>query len=304
MTLTIGFAGLGMMGLPMVENLANWGGANVVAFDRDARARDRVAALETHGNTLSTSGTLDDLKTCDVVITMLPNSAITSRVIEGSSEERGLAQVLRSGATIIDMGSSDPTETLRLAPILREAGIGFVDAPVSGAVAKARTGTLAIMVGTDEATFARVEPILRHMGSTMIRTGETGSAHAMKALNNYVYAAGLLAASEALLIVERMKLDPSIFADVLNASSGRNVASETKLRQFIIPRDFSAGFALALQSKDLATAARLQAVTGVEAPLLSLCDGFWKSALETAEPGADNTTIYRHVADRSGTADA
>jgi 3-hydroxyisobutyrate dehydrogenase len=135
--------------------------------------------------------------------------------------------------------------------------------------------------------------------ATAPETGAVGSAHAMKALNNYVYAAGLLAVSEAVLIAERMQLDPAIFADVLNASSGRNVASETKLKQFIIPRDFAGGFAMALQAKDIATATRLQAVTGVDAPLLALCDGFWKDALAQAEPGADNTAIYCHVAARS-----
>ncbi|MEN5081992.1 NAD(P)-dependent oxidoreductase [Bosea sp. TWI1241] len=299
MTTTIGFIGLGMMGLPMVENLANRGEAQVVAFDRDPKALERLAALPGYGTTLSHCGRIEDLAGCDVVITMLPNSAITSRVIAGEPGAPGLAQILRAGATVIDMGSSDPTETLRLAPILAEAGIGFVDAPVSGAVAKARTGTLAIMAGTDEATCARIEPILSRMGATLIRTGAVGSAHAMKALNNYVYAAGLLAVSEAVLIAERMQLDPAIFADVLNASSGRNVASETKLKQFIIPRDFAGGFAMALQAKDIATATRLQAVTGVDAPLLALCDGFWKEALAQAEPGADNTAIYRHVAARS-----
>ena len=136
------------------------------------------------------------------------------------------------------------------------------------------------------------------MGATLIRTGAIGSAHAMKALNNYVYAAGLLAVSEALAIAERMELDPGIFADVLNASSGRNVASETKLKQFIIPRDFAGGFALALQAKDIATAAKLQGVTGVDGRLLRLCDSVWKEAVDEAEPGADNTSIYRHVARR------
>ena len=299
MTTTIGFIGLGMMGRPMVENLASRDGLAVIAFDRAPAALAALASLPSYGNALSTSSRLEDLAGCDVVITMLPNSAITSRVIEGADDEPGLVRILRRGSTIIDMGSSDPTETIRLAPVLAAAGIGFVDAPVSGAVAKARAGTLAIMAGTDEATFARIEPILARMGATLIRTGAIGSAHAMKALNNYVYAAGLLAVSEALAIAERMELDPGIFADVLNASSGRNVASETKLKQFIIPRDFAGGFALALQAKDIATAAKLQEVTGVDGQLLQLCDSVWKQAVDEAEPGADNTSIYRHVARRT-----
>ncbi|MEZ2410713.1 NAD(P)-dependent oxidoreductase [Bosea sp. RCC_152_1] len=295
----IGFVGLGMMGFPMVENLAGGGEAEVLAFDRDRGALVRLSTLPSYGDTLSACEDLAALARCDVVITMLPNSAITSRIIEGGGGETGLSGILARGATIVDMGSSDPMETLRLAPLLEAAGIAFVDAPVSGAVAKARAGTLAIMAGADDDTFARVEPILSRMGSTLIRCGAVGSAHAMKTLNNYVYAAGLLAVSEALAIAERLNLDASIFADVLNASSGRNVASETKLKQFIIPRDFAGGFALALQAKDLATATKLKEVTGLDAQLLGLCDAVWRRALEQAEPGADNTTIYQHVARRT-----
>ena len=129
MTTTIGFIGLGMMGRPMVENLASRDGLAVIAFDRAPAALEALTSLPSYGNALSTSTRLEDLAGCDVVITMLPNSAITSRVIEGADDEPGLVRILRRGSTIIDMGSSDPTETIRLAPVLAAAGIGFVDAP-------------------------------------------------------------------------------------------------------------------------------------------------------------------------------
>ena len=105
------------------------------------------------------------------------------------------------------------------------------------------------MAGGDAADLERARPLLSRMGATLIPTGAVGSAHAMKALNNYVYAAGLLAASEALLIARRMGLDLDVFTDVLNASSGRNVATETKLRQFIVPGSYAGGFALALMAR-------------------------------------------------------
>ena len=295
MMLKLGFVGLGMMGLPMLENLAGAQGLSILAHDRDPRRLDRLKAHPAWGHTLQPAASLADLADCAVVVTMLPNSAVTNAVIEGADGEPGLAALLPRGATLIDMGSSNPAETLRLAPRLREAGITLIDAPVSGAVAKAANGTLAIMAGGGAADLERVRPILSRMGATLIHTGAVGSAHAMKALNNYVYAAGLLAASEAMLIARGMDLDPDVFTQVLNASSGRNVATETKLAQFIVPRTFNGGFALALMAKDLRTADSLQALGGIPAPLLSLCADTWRHAQEALPASADNTEIYRYL---------
>lgn len=293
MTLKIGFVGLGMMGLPMLENLAR-GEENfeILAHDRDPARLKRLAQHPAWNRTLRPAADLRALAACDVVITMLPDSAVTNAVIEG---EHGLAGVMRAGSVLLDMGSSNPAETLRLAPLLREAGVTLIDAPVSGAVAKAANGTLAIMIGADADGLERVRPVLARMGASLIHTGKVGSAHAMKALNNYVYAAGLLAASEALTIARRMDLDLDVFTEVLNASSGRNVATETKLRQFIVPGTYNGGFALALMAKDLRTADSLQALAGVSASQLSLCTALWQRALEAMPAGVDNTEIHRYL---------
>lgn len=291
----IGFIGLGMMGLPMLENLATAPDLQILAFDTAAAPFATLASHAAWGDTLHRADTLAELAECAIVITMLPNSPITNLVIAGDAHHRGLVDILAGGATIVDMGSSNPGDTRKLADTLAARGIALVDAPVSGAVAKARAGTLAIMAGGDPAHVAAVRPLLEYMGDTLIETGAVGSAHAMKALNNYVYAAGLLAASEAMLIAQRMDLNAEIFARVLNASSGRNVATETKLTQFIIPRTFNAGFALRLQAKDLATAAGLQTLADVEAPQLTLCATLWKQAIETLDPRADNTEIIRYL---------
>jgi 3-hydroxyisobutyrate dehydrogenase len=292
MTRKIGFVGLGMMGLPMVENLATAApelDATLLAFDTADAPFGVLAGNPSWGRQLDRAATLAALTNCEIVITMLPNSAITIQVLDA------LRGVLARGAIIIDMGSSDPAETQRQALVLAEANIALVDAPVSGAVAKARAGTLAIMAGGDDAAVDAVRPLLESMGSALIRTGAVGSAHAMKSLNNYVYAAGLLATSEAVLIAQSMGLDLEVLADVLNASSGRNVATETKLRQFILPRTFNAGFALRLQAKDLATASSLQALADVDAPQLSLCARLWEEAAKAMPQQADNTEIARFL---------
>lgn len=294
----IGFVGLGMMGLPMLENLAKAPGFELLALDMNDAP---FAALSQHpawGRSLHRAASLADLAQCEVVITMLPNSKITNAVIRGEGDSAGLATVLHRGAQVIDMGSSNPGDTLQLGEILAEAGITLTDAPVSGAVAKARTGELSIMVGTDAAGLEALRPILLTMGKVLISTGKLGSAHAMKALNNYVYAAGLLAVSEALTIAQAMDLDLAVLSDVLNASSGRNVASETKVKQFILPGTYAGGFALRLQAKDLATADALQALTGRDAPQLTLCAGLWTEAAAALPASADNTEIHRFIAAR------
>ncbi len=296
----VGFVGLGMMGLPMVEHLAASAGIEVRVHDQSTA---RIDLLRTHpawGHGLQAVDSLSGLAGCDVVITMLPNSIITDAVVLGDTKSPGLCSVLKAPTVVVDMGSSNPVRTRELAQRLAESGVTLLDAPVSGSVAKARSGTLSIMVGGPEAAYERVRAVLQTMGSQLIRTGEVASAHAMKALNNYVYAAGLLATSEALLVARRMGLDLDAFAEVLNASSGRNVATETKLRQFLISREFNGGFALGLQAKDLATARGLQQATGVNAPQMNLCAELWQEAVNELEKGADNTAIVRLLERRSG----
>lgn len=286
----VGFVGLGRMGAPMVRHLAARG-LPVKAFDSDHR---RLAALVAEvGGTLAGVDSLAQLGDCQAVITMLPNSRVTNLVVADADE--ALLRVLPAGAVVIDMGSSDPVETRRLQELLAAAHIELVDAPVSGSVAKAETGQLSIMVGAEDELLERVLPLLRIMGSTILPTGGVSSAHAMKALNNYVYAAGLLAASEALLAAQTLGLDVDTFVDILNASSGRNVATETKLRQFILSGSYSGGFALPLQAKDLVTAKRLGETAGLKLNQLSLVESLWAEAAAALPVETDNTEIFRYL---------
>lgn len=294
----IGFIGLGTMGLPMLANLAKDGQLAIHAYDTSEAPFVVLKKEPSFGRTLFRAEALAAFRQCTVVITMLPNSCVTNAVILGDAGGAGLAHLMPRGSSIIDMGSSDPAETLRLVPILSERGIRLIDAPVSGAAAKARTGELSIMVGGDAACVNELRPILSRMGRQLIATGKPGAAHAMKALNNYVYAAGLLAAAEAVALTEKMELDTTILAEVLNASSGRNVATETKLKQFILPRHYAGGFALSLQAKDLAIAAGLQRLTGIETPQLGLCAALWADAVRNLPEDADNTAIHRFILER------
>lgn len=127
----------------------------------------------------------------------------------------------------------------------------------------------------------------------------------MKALNNYVSAAGLVAAAEAILVGRCFGLDPETIVDVLNASTGRNNSTEKKMKQQVISGEFASGFSLALMTKDLHTAAEIARHAGIAAPLAGVCEDLWAEADMKLGAGADHTEIYRFLAELpSGEEDA
>jgi 3-hydroxyisobutyrate dehydrogenase len=290
----VGFIGLGMMGLPMARSLLRHGRA-LLACDPNPAAREALAQEAEAGAVRFAAAPADVAEGAETIILVLPDSKVVAHVVEGPS---GLLPALRPGHLVVDMGSSLPAETRRLAAAASGRGAAFIDAPVSGGVAKAREGTLAIMLGGEDAPCARAEPLLREMGAAPIRTGPVGSAHAMKALNNYVYAAGLLAAAEAVHMAAALGLDTGIFTDVLNASSGRNVATETKLKSDVLTGRYAAGFQLGLMRKDLETAGAIADETGFDAPSLSLCRSLWTQAVAKLGPRVDNLEIHRFLGAR------
>lgn len=289
----IGFIGIGTMGAPMVRCLANAGHALMV-YDIDTAAARAIAAEigAQQADSLRAVATA-----CDVIILMLPNSAIVQQVV-GASE--GLAPHLGRGRIVVDMSSSDPMETRRIGADLAAQGVTLLDAPVSGGLRKAIAGTLAILLGGDDDTaLAKVTPVLTAMGQ-VLRTGALGSGHATKALNNYVSAAGLAAACEAVIVGRAFGLTPEVLVDAINASTGRNNSTENKLKQFILNDRFAdAGFALDLMAKDVALAASLGDAMGQNLSGLHAARTLWADAQQALGQGADHTEIYRYLAARS-----
>jgi 3-hydroxyisobutyrate dehydrogenase len=168
-----------------------------------------------------------------------------------------------------------------------------VDAPVSGGVSRAKTGTLAIMTGGDDADIDRVEPVMRAMGSVIHRVGPLGAGQAMKSLNNLVSAGGFLIGIEALLIGQRFGLDPERMVDVLNASTGANNSTDKKFKQFVLSRRFDSGFGLDLMVKDLGIALDLARETGTTSPFSGLCRELAQAAAAVLGPGQDHTAFAR-----------
>ncbi|MBN8956299.1 MAG: NAD(P)-dependent oxidoreductase [Rhizobiales bacterium] len=281
---SIAVIGLGNMGVPMSACLVR-AGFKVSGFDQSEAARTRFKEA---GGTPAASAE-DAVKNAEVVITLLPDGKIVKAVLEK------LKPALKPGAIIIEMSSSEPLGTAELGKDFISVGHGFIDAPISGGVRKATDGTLAIMVGGEAATIDRVEAILGAMGKSIFRTGKLGSGHAIKALNNYVSAAGLIAAVEATMIAEKFGLDVELVADIFNASTGRNNTTEVKLKPFIISKKFNAGFPLKLMAKDVRTADGLARALEVSTPFADLCSELWDGAAKNLDDAADHTAIGLHI---------
>lgn len=283
----VGFIGIGKMGLPMATRIAAQG-YPLHAYDASADALKALSAV----SGVHTAKSLADIgRACGVVILMLPDSKVVKKVLYGEGE--ALAAQLKPGTVVIDMSSSSPPVTRELGPRLKQSGVDLIDAPVSGGVKRAVDGTLAIMAGGDAAVIARLKPLLLTMGKSVIETGMLGSGHAMKALNNYVSAAGLLAACEALKAGAEFGIAPDKIVAVLNASSGKNNSTENKLMQFIVSEQFNSGFSLGLMRKDINIATDLAKSVGAQTLLGEVLLKSWADAEAKLSGAADHTEIYR-----------
>jgi 3-hydroxyisobutyrate dehydrogenase len=307
--MVIGFVGLGNMGIPMARRLVA-AGHRVRGFDTSAEAMRAFADIGSpHAGggvtAVAEIGAVGD--GADAVILMLPDSDIVERVLLGrlasepdAATGGGLLASLPAGSTVIDMSSSDPARTQALAALTAVAGVTLIDAPVSGGVAGAQAGTLAVMVGGPAEAFERFQPVLGAIGSRVVHAGDTGAGHAVKALNNLMSAANLLVASEALVAGRRFGLDPAVMLEVINAASGRSPATENKWPNFVLTEKYDAGFAMRLMVKDIKLALGIERATGVPAMASEAVAAAWEAALADLPPGADHTAIARWLSERAG----
>ncbi len=293
---TIGFIGLGNMGRPMTRRLSG-AGHRLLLLDLDRTLTESLAKElgQQAADSLPALGAA-----CDVVITMLPDGKTVRRVLLGEAGDGtgGVAGSLPKGAIVIDMSSSSPVGTRDLGEALAKMDIRLVDAPVSGGVRRAVDGTLAIMVGGDPRTIEAVQPVFAPMGKPMV-AGGLGAGHAIKALNNYVSAAGLLAACEAVRAGARFGLEPATIVDIINASTGVNNSTLVKMKPFVLSGSYADGFGLALMAKDLRTALEVADATGMQTALADTVVRVWNDAEQklgaTKDVSVHHTAIDRYL---------
>ena len=271
----VGFIGIGNMGWPMASHIAQ-AGHELTVFDVDAAKTTRFAQEQN----CRAAANLAEVAANEIIVTMLPTGRIVRQAL---LEDQGgaFAKALQPGTLVVDMSSSEPVGTRELGTEIAKRGAVLIDAPVSGAVPRAKAGTLAIMIGgDDEAAIERAKPLLLSMGKQLFETGPLGTGHAMKALNNYIAAAGYTAVVESLLIGQRFGLNQETMVDILNVSTGRNFTTEVMIKEQVLGGKFATGFALGLMAKDVKIAADLGEAVKLDAPVSRLIRDRWALARE------------------------
>jgi 3-hydroxyisobutyrate dehydrogenase-like beta-hydroxyacid dehydrogenase len=201
---------------------------------------------------------------------------------------------------VVDLSSSRPLVTQQTAAELARMGLAFLDAPVSGGVARAREGDLAIMVGGEPAVVERVRPVLEVIGRHVMHVGAVGAGHTAKAINNLISAATLAISAEGIILGARAGLDPAVLVGVINKSSGRSNSTELKFPRYVLNRRFDAGFSIGLMFKDLGIGQDLADQLHVPMMASSAVRQLWGYAMAHGGADDDHTAIVRYLEELAG----
>jgi len=274
----VGAVGLGNMGAALADNLVA-AGLDVVATDLAGPTRCPTGATF-----------VDDVtavaRRADVVVVSVPDGPAS----HGVADEVVAAEVRRT-TVVVDTSTIGPAAAGSIAALLGDAGVGYVDAPVSGGVAGARARTLAVMYSGGDDACRAAEPVLAGLSDRRHRIGDRpGMAQAMKLANNFLSATALAATSEAVAFGRRHGLDLATMLEVLNASSGRSSATQDKFPEHVLTGRFASGFTSSLMAKDVA----LYLGEAGEGPVGPAVARVWR-AFADAEPGVDFTRIAPFV---------
>ena len=237
----VGFIGLGIMGRPMATNLVK-GGQDVMVSDLNADIVKDLCALG------ASSGTYQEIaRECDLILTILPTGAIVREVLFG---EDGVASALTSGKVVCDMSSVTPGESQECYARLKEMGVGFVDAPVSGGEPGAIAGTLAIMCGGDQADVDRLLPVFNIMGSSALLIGGSGAGSVTKLANQIIVNLNIAAVSEALVLATKAGVDPMKVYQAIRGGLAGSAVLDAKA-PMMCQRNFKPGGTIRVNHKDI-----------------------------------------------------
>ena len=287
----IGFIGLGNMGQPMARRLIEAGHKLVIYDTRN----DAVAPLVALGAQLGSSPA-DVADRVETVVASLPTPAIVTAVATG---EGGVIHGKRV-KNFIDLSTTGARVAIANAAALAARNIVQIDSPVSGGVAGAVKGTLAVMVSGPSTDIDAVKDALSVFGKVFVIGNKPGMAQTMKLANNFLSATAMAATSEAVVMGVKAGLDPAIMIDVINAGSGRNTASTGKFPNAILPRTFDLGFATALMLKDVRLCLQEAKALGVPNDVMSAVARLWELTNSEIGGSADFTTIIQPVERRAG----
>lgn len=294
MQLRIGFLGLGVMGMPMAQHLAE-AGYSLTVYDIDSAplhrlqaARPGIAVVDNPRSVAAAS---------EVVITMLPSGREVRDCVLGAG---GLLEGFTRGSLLLDTSSSEPWYTKEIAAALARVGVAMVDAPVSGAEAGAMAAELVFMVGGDPEPVKRVSPLLQVLGKKMFHLGPTGSGHVMKSINNLITAITFMATAEGLIIGSGYGLDPAVMNAVLNESTGMSWITQMHIEQRILSRRFDDPFKLDLMVKDVGIALRIAEDLKLQPRLSAAAGKLWRAVQRKVPKGSSVSELVRTLEEDSG----
>ena len=280
----IGFIGLGRMGMPMASNLMK-GGYQLTVFDIN---KDAVNALAAKG-ARSAASAAAVASAVETVLLSLPTPPIVREVTLGRDGVSSGSKV----KTVIDLSTTGATVAREIAESLAKQGMTAVDAPVSGGVAGAVKGTLAVMVACPRSLYSDLEPMLKNIGKVFHIGERPGMGQTMKLCNNLLSATAVAATSEVVVFGTKAGLDPKIMIDVINSGSGRNTATEDKFPKSILPRTFDFGFAMGLMYKDVKLCLEEAEAAGAQMWIANAVRQMWQLANKEIGPDKDFTEIIR-----------
>jgi 2-hydroxy-3-oxopropionate reductase len=280
----IGFIGLGIMGRPMALHLKNGGHDLIVPERASLTAEIRGAAkVVATGSAVAAEA--------EVLILMVPDTPDVEAVLFGKD---GAAGSLKSGSLVIDMSSISPIETKEFAAKLKEKGVDYVDAPVSGGEVGAKNAALTIMAGGSEAAFARAKPLFDLMGKNITHVGDVGAGQVCKVANQIIVALNIQAVSEALVFASKAGADP---AKVRQAISG-GFASSRILElhaERMINGTFDPGFKIKLHQKDLNLALASAKALGLALPNTAIAQQMMSSCVAHGGAELDHSALIMAI---------
>ena len=254
----IGLIGLGIMGKPMAKNMLKKGYTDLLVNDHNQAP---VAELVACGAKAATNEEIG--KTCDVVLTMLPNSPHVKSVMLG---EEGMIRYMHPGQVFIDMSSINPIASQEIAAELAKVGVEMLDAPVSGGEPKAIDGTLSFMVGGKQEVFDAYKPLLSTMGASVVRCGDVGAGNTTKLANQIIVACNIQALAEALTLAQKAGVDPQLVFEAIKGGLAGSTVMNAKAPMMIAGND-KPGFKIDLHIKDLNNALDCAHSVGAPVPM-------------------------------------
>ncbi len=283
----IGFIGLGKMGGSIAGRLLAKSGNRFVVFDTRKEAAQSFVA----GGATFAESPVAVASSCEVVFVSLPSPSIVRQVALGAE---GVANG-KKVKIFIDLSTTGPQIAAEVAAGLAEKGIDMIDSPVSGGIAGALSGTLAVMVAGKQANVERCRELLAIIGKVFYVGSRPGLGQTMKLCNNLLSATVLAASSEAMVMGVKAGLDPKIMLDVINSGSGRNSATQDKFPKSILPRTFDFGFSTGLMYKDLKLCLEEAENLGVQMWVAPAVRQLWLQACSEVGPESDFTSIVKCI---------